>query len=126
MPQAALGRLQPYFTKSSSSGSIVSMPQAALGRLQLKESKEVFDYEGSFDAASGIRSVATSTLLRTSIRCRGFDAASGIRSVATISPSLRRMADSVSMPQAALGRLQPSVQNPSGPSPQPFRCRKRH
>ena len=84
-----------------------------------------------FDAASGIRSVATKGLRRRSSKGEvsmpqaalgrlqlkdvappdkeepGFDAASGIRSVATNRIWSEDQLTKVSMPQAALGRLQP-------------------
>ena len=60
------------------------MPQAALGRLQLHWSIAMSNDIESFDAASGIRSVATSAGRPAILEARCFDAASGIRSVATL------------------------------------------
>ena len=58
MPQAALGRLQ-LNELVEQIGEDVSMPQAALGRLQPLSSIPVSLGLMCFDAASGIRSVAT-------------------------------------------------------------------
>ena len=57
MPQAALGRLQ-LNELVEQIGEDVSMPQAALGRLQ-QDAEAERQMRGCFDAASGIRSVAT-------------------------------------------------------------------
>ena len=82
------------------------MPQAALGRLQLPSSIGESMSASGFDAASGIRSVATRIEVAPSLTCDGFDAASGIRSVATVHFDSTNLGEKVSMPQAALGRLQ--------------------
>ena len=82
MPQAALGRLQPVPNYQTIVDDLVSMPQAALGRLQLDDMVRHLLKE-SFDAASGIRSVATLWVWTLVIASSSFDAASGIRSVAT-------------------------------------------
>ena len=59
MPQAALGLLQRVFVLAKKLGLVVSMPQAALGLLQLPYKFNKFENIVSFNAASGIRAVAT-------------------------------------------------------------------
>ena len=83
MPQAALGLLQQSSRIHPRRGSLVSMPQAALGLLQ-PVCNNLYDLlRDGFDAASGIRSVATFIRKLSWKLLLGFDAASGIRSVAT-------------------------------------------
>ena len=86
MPQAALGRLQPTQFEVSVKFKAVSMPQAALGRLQHRWISARYDFRWVSMPQAALGRLQQHLCVTQGGNCC-FDAASGIRSVATSLPA---------------------------------------